>query len=102
MSGDPQVYTPAFRSGVRIPRDRLLRTELAIIAATPFRPQRELIYNCRRFAQGREPGSQVLAGSQSRSYTSFFLWPARRDRDALVPPWPRDLQSVQSCKLFSI
>src|SRR5258708_18469552 len=48
---------PPFRSGVRIPRDTLLRTELAIIAATPFRPQRELIYNCRRFAQGREPGS---------------------------------------------
>src|SRR5260370_13393482 len=57
-----EIYTPAFRSGVRIPRDRLLRTELAIIAATPFRPQRELIYNCRRFAQGREPGSWSWLG----------------------------------------
>jgi hypothetical protein len=52
MSSDQQVYTPAFTSGVRIPTDMLLRTELAIIAAFPFRLEQELIYNCPRFAQG--------------------------------------------------
>jgi hypothetical protein len=82
MSSDQQVYTPAFTSGVRIPTDMLLRTELAIIAAFPFRLEQELIYNSPRFAQRGEPGSWSLAGSQSRSYTSFFLWPKLIDRDA--------------------
>jgi hypothetical protein len=71
MSSEQQVYTPAFQRGVRIPTGTLLRRGAGNNRGTPFRPQRELIYNYATFAQVWEP--RLVLGWESVSFLHFVF-----------------------------